>query len=27
VPLKAGDNTLRFGNATDNAPDVDKITV
>ncbi|WP_033279739.1 fibronectin type III domain-containing protein [Streptomyces sp. NRRL F-525] len=27
VPLKAGDNTLRFGNATDYAPDIDKITV
>ncbi|MGW0632465.1 fibronectin type III domain-containing protein [Streptomyces sp. NPDC002758] len=27
VPLKAGDNTLSFGNATDYAPDIDKITV
>ncbi|MFD4560195.1 fibronectin type III domain-containing protein [Streptomyces sp. NPDC058469] len=27
VPLKAGDNTIRFGNATDYAPDIDKITV
>ncbi|MFI6623462.1 fibronectin type III domain-containing protein [Streptomyces sp. NPDC050528] len=27
VSLKAGDNTLRFGNATDYAPDIDKITV
>ncbi|WP_443075124.1 fibronectin type III domain-containing protein [Streptomyces sp. NBC_01483] len=27
VPLKAGDNTLTFGNATDYAPDIDKITV
>jgi hypothetical protein len=27
VALKAGDNTLTFGNATDYAPDIDKITV
>jgi hypothetical protein len=27
VPLKAGANTLTFGNATDYAPDIDKITV
>jgi hypothetical protein len=27
VPLKAGSNTLTFGNASDYAPDVDKITV
>ena len=27
VRLKAGDNTLTFGNATDYAPDIDRITV
>ena len=27
VPLKAGDNTIGFGNATDYAPDIDRITV
>ncbi|MFE2968429.1 fibronectin type III domain-containing protein [Streptomyces sp. NPDC059340] len=27
VPLKAGDNTIGFGNPTDYAPDIDKITV
>ncbi len=27
VQLKAGDNTLTFGNTTDYAPDIDKITV